>query len=112
MDSGCISTIVMVILVETLSPEEYSPMQWHMQAGNITTNIKVQVDFTLPALSATNVVTWDFHVDDFAKGRYDMILGQYLITELKLNMKLSEYIIGSDNRPFKGFTTSMVDLVA
>ena len=82
MDSGCISTIVMVILVKTLSPEEYSPMQWHTQAGNITTNIKVQVDFTLTALSATNIATWDFHVDDFAKGRYDMILGQYLLTEL------------------------------
>ena len=44
-------------------------MQWHTQAGNITTNIKVEVDFTLPALSPKNVVMYKFHVDDFDKGR-------------------------------------------
>ena len=57
-------------------------MQWSTQTGNITTNIKVKVYFNLPALSTTNVVTWNFHVDDSAKGRYDMILGRYLLTEL------------------------------
>ena len=55
------------------------PMQWHTQAGNITTNIKVKVYFTLPALSMTNVVTWKCHVDDFAKVRYNMILGQDIL---------------------------------
>ena len=55
-------------------------MQWHTQTGNITTNLKVEVDFTLPALSAKNVVTCKFHVDDSAKDRYDMILGRYILT--------------------------------
>ena len=50
-------------------------MQWHTKAGSINTNLKVDVDFTLPELSAMNVITWKFHVDDSAKGRYDMILG-------------------------------------
>ena len=50
--------------------------QWHTQAINITTNIKVNVDFNLAELSAMNVVTWKLHVDNFIKGRYDMILGQ------------------------------------
>ena len=50
-------------------------MTWHIQAGNITTNIKVKVTFTLPALSTADVVTWICHVDESAKGRYDMILG-------------------------------------
>ena len=50
-------------------------MQWHTQAGNITTNPTVEVDFTLPALSVTNVVTWKCHVDGSAKGGYNMILG-------------------------------------
>ena len=54
-------------------------MQWNKQVGNITTSIKVKVDFTLTELSATDVVTWSFHVDDFAKGRYNMILGQDLL---------------------------------
>ena len=44
-------------------------MQWHTQAGNITTNLKVKVDFTLPELSATNAVTWKCHVDNSTKGR-------------------------------------------
>ena len=55
-------------------------MQWHTQAVNVTTNHKVKVDITLPALSATNVVTWKCHVDDFAKGRYDIILGRHILT--------------------------------
>ena len=53
-------------------------MQWYIQAGNITTNLKVELDFTLPEISNTNVATWKFHVDDSAKGRYDMILGRYM----------------------------------
>ena len=60
--------------------EKDAPMQWNTQAGNITTNLKVKIDFTLPALSATNVVTWNFHVDDFTKVGYDMILGGNILT--------------------------------
>ena len=55
-------------------------MKCHMQVGNITTNIKVKADFTLPILSATNFVTWKCHVDDYDKVRYDMILGRDLLT--------------------------------
>ena len=49
-------------------------MKWYTQAGKTTTNLKVKIDFSLPGLSATKTVTWNFHVDDSAKGRYDMIL--------------------------------------
>ena len=55
--------------------------------------MKVKVDFTVQALSAINVVTWKFYVDDSNKCRYDMILGQDLLTELGLNLKLSEHVI-------------------
>ena len=64
-------------LVGKLYPDKDAVMQWHTQAVNITTNLKVKVDFISPALSATNVVTWKYHVDDSAKGIYDMILGRY-----------------------------------
>ena len=74
---------------KTISPEKYAPMQWHMQARNITINLKVKVYFILPALSATNVVTWKCHVDDSAKGRYNMILGRDILTELGFNLKSS-----------------------
>ena len=69
LDSGCSSTIVMGNMVEKPSTEKDALMQWHTQAGNITTNIEVKVDFTLLALSATNVRTWKCHVDDSTKGR-------------------------------------------
>ena len=48
-----------------------------MQAGIITTNLKVNIDFTLPELSATKIVTWKHHIDDSAKGRYDYVLHWY-----------------------------------
>ena len=63
-------------LVEILSLKKDSVMQCNSQAGNITTNRKVNVDFTLPLLSVKNVTTGKFHVHDFANGRYDMILGR------------------------------------
>ena len=72
-------------------------MQWHIQAYNTTTNLKGKVRFTLPALIATNAVTWKCHVDDSAKGRYYMILSRYLLTELGFNLKLSEHIIEDDD---------------
>ena len=77
-------------------------MQWHTQADNITPNIKVEVDFTLPELSATNVMTWNFNVDDSTKGIYYMILGRYLLTELGLKLKFCDHVIEADNEPFKG----------
>ena len=49
--------------------EKYALMQCNTQAGNITTNNKVKVDSALPALSAKNVVTWNYHVDESAKVR-------------------------------------------
>ena len=60
-------------LVGKLSAEKYALMQWHTQAVNITTNLKVKVDFILPALSATNVVMWRCHVDDSDKSSYNII---------------------------------------
>ena len=60
--------------------EKDAPMQWHTQAGNITTTLKVKVYFILPALSATNVVTWNFTMDNSSKGRYNKILGKDLLT--------------------------------
>ena len=102
--------IVMGGLVKKLCLEKYSPMQWNTQAGNINTNLKVKIYFTSPALSATNVVTWNCHVDDSSKGRYDIILGRYLLTELGLNQKLSEHVIKVDDGTLNRFTTPMVDL--
>ena len=69
-------------LIEKLRPEKDARVQWNTQAGNITTNLKVKLDFTLPTVSATNFVTWNCYVNGFVKGRYDMILGKGLLREL------------------------------
>ena len=65
---------------KTINPKGDYVMQWHMRAVNITNNINVKIDFTLPELSATKIVTWDCHVNYSATGRYDMILGRDLLT--------------------------------
>ena len=85
-------------------------MQWHKQAEDITTNLKVREYFTLPALIATNVVTWKCRVDDSAKVRYDMILGRDILTELGLNLDFYEHVIEADSGHSIGSTTPMVDL--
>ena len=41
---------------------------------------------------------------------YDMILGQYILTELGINLTLSEHVIEAYDGPFKESTTPMVDL--
>ena len=45
--TGCSSTIVMQRLVENLHPKKDAAMQWHTQYSNITTNLRIEVDFTL-----------------------------------------------------------------
>ena len=55
-DSGCKSTIVMVNIVEKLHPNKNDVMHWHTQAGNITTNLKVEV--RLPWLLLAWKMSW------------------------------------------------------
>ena len=82
LENGFSSTIVIERLIEKLYPGKYALVQLHTEAGNVTINIQVRVDFTLHALSATNVMEWRCHVDDSAKGRHNMIPGRDILTEL------------------------------
>ena len=56
MDSGCGSKIAMVRFIK-ITPKKEDVMQWHTQAGKITTNLKVNIDFTLPEISVTTIVS-------------------------------------------------------
>ena len=60
------------------------------------------MDFTLPELSATNVVTCKCHVNDSSKGRYDIILGRDILIEFGLNLKFFDHIIEADGGLLKG----------
>ena len=75
------------MLIEKIDPKRDNVMQWHTQAGNINTYLKVKTYFTLPKLSAMKIVMWNCHVDDSDKVRYDMILGRDSLTGLVLNLK-------------------------
>ena len=68
-------------------------MQCHTPTGSITTNLKVNILFILPEITGTKIVTWNFHVDDSAKVRYDMILGIYPLTAILLDITLSDHVI-------------------
>ena len=78
LDSGFSYTILTRRLITKLNPKKYAVMKWHAQGGNINIHPKVKIDLTLPELSATEILTWNCHVDDFTKVRYNMILGRYL----------------------------------
>ena len=60
-------------------------MQWHTQAGSITTNLEVKTYFNLPKLSTKTIVTWNCHVNDSTKSIYNMILGRDIFAALGLN---------------------------
>ena len=56
----------------------------------------------MPELSATNIVTWNFHVDDFSKGRYNFLLGRGLLTAFGFNIKFYENVVKADGGLLKG----------
>ena len=112
LDSEWSSTIVMILMVKKLLPETDAVMQWQTQAGKITTNLKVNVYFTVPARIATDVVTWKCHMDDSAKGRYYKILGRHILKELGSNLNFSEHVIEADESPVMEAMATIVDLVA
>ena len=83
---------------------------WKNQAGKFTTSKKVNIEFCLPKFSATNIVTWKFHVDESTNGRDYMILGRDLITALGLYLKFSENVIIGREGPCEGCYAPMVDV--
>ena len=84
--------------------------QWQTKMGNLATNHKVKVDFTLPEFSATEIVMWDCHVDNSTKRRCNMILDRDISTKLRLNFKLPDKIIEGSDGPFERCTALMINL--
>ena len=68
------------------------------------------MELVLPELDVTKRVTWSFHVADLHKKlRYDMIIGQDLLFELKLYLCLFDYTIGGNGGTYEGYTVSTND---
>ena len=84
--------------------------KWHTQAVIITTNLKVNIDFSLNQFSETKFVMWEYHVDGFAKSIYDLILGRDTLTVSGSNLKFSKRVIKVDNGLFEGSMAPTADL--
>ena len=80
-------------LMSKLKTKEAEKTTWGTQSGKLTTSKKAKVDFCLPELSATKIVTWKCHVDESTNGRYDIILGRDLLTALGPYLKFSTNVI-------------------
>ena len=77
--------------------------------GNITTNLRIKIDFDLPEFSATKIVMWNFHVENSTKSRYGMILDRYLLILLRLDLKVSYCVINGSDGPFERCRAPMVN---
>ena len=74
----------------------------------ILTTHKTNVEMVLPKLDTTQSMMWSFHVDDLRKNsRYDMIIGWYLLLELKLDLCFSDYKIKGNGGAYEGCTAPM-----
>ena len=85
-------------------------MQWYTQAGNLTTNMKYIINFTLSEFNAIKSMKWGFRMDDSAIDTYNMVLCGDLLTALGTNRKCFEDVIEESDRPLKGSTAPMIDL--
>ena len=56
-------------------------------------------------------VTWEFHVDDYAESRYNIILGIDLLMDCRLDLKFSEQTISRQEGPYEGFTEIVMGMI-
>ena len=68
------------MLITKLKTKDDCLMQWQTKSVNITTNFKSRIYFTLPDFSTTRIMMQDCHVDDYNKGRFDMIMDRDILT--------------------------------
>ena len=59
---------------------------WQIQAAKFTTHEMEKVDFCLPEISATKIMTWKFHADESTERRHNMIVGRDLLTTIVLDL--------------------------
>ena len=111
LDSGASSTILSGKYAKRLRKKKTKPQRWVTQAGTIKTNQRAKIDMILPELDATKIMTWYCHVDDsLVLGRYDMIIGRDLLSELCINLDFSTHTITCHGGAYEGCTAPMKDV--
>ena len=84
LDSGASASIIKYNNVEKLRlKQQQNPLKWKTAAGELSTNYKVAIEFSLPELHESRMVQWTVHVAKTC-GNYDLILGRDIMRELGL----------------------------
>ena len=111
LDSGGSASIISKSLTSKLDKTRSDKTDWKTVAGTFSTNETVQAAFSLPELHEERMVTWKFHVTD-SPMNYDMIIGQDLLSELRIDVLFSSNKVLWDfkDTPFKSVhATEKVD---
>ena len=68
-------------------------------------NSKSKVEIVLPKLDTMKIITWNFHVD-YSQGnhKYNMILRYYILSELQIDICLSDNTIRGNICVYAGCT--------
>ena len=94
-DSGTTGTIVEPWLVKKLRVRDTEHTTWNTKSGNLDTNKKCKVQFSLPEFYTDRVIEWDVHVSNTtdSSSPYDMIMGSDLMETLGLNIDYSDMTV-------------------
>ncbi len=96
LDSGASETIIKQELVSKLCHRKLNQsIKWTTAAGPIATNATCKIQFTLPELHEQRLIEWNTHVSNM-QGRYDMIIGDDLLSELGIDLLYSRQVIQWD----------------
>ena len=88
LDSGGSGTIIKRNTVKDLRVRKEASTKWTTTAGNFATEGRCVVEFTLPELQRQAMIRHNVHVTDNHMN-YDMIIGQDLLEELGIDLKVS-----------------------
>ena len=97
LDSGASASLINEKWVKRLRVRDKSTTKWRTAAGPIETTSKCRIQFSLPELSPTRLVTWPVHVDINDRIPYDMIIGRDLRSELGIMLDFSHHTIHWDD---------------
>ena len=94
LDSSTRSTILSDKLFNKLSTKSTNTVRSKTKGGKFMTKYTSKTKFKITELDPHNSVTWKLLVCDFGSEKtYSIILGRYILKELKFNFKLARIII-------------------
>jgi len=91
-DTGCNGSLIGKDLVRRLKRKSTQPTKWKTKTGNFLTKEKVKCQFTMPEFHKDKEIEWTMYVDKSNKSndKYDMIIGQDLLQEIKIDFLFSQ----------------------